>query len=120
MAFIPQIFTVPTFVTGASLSPGLQMPGNYLYMYLVVPTMSVGYSAGTPIYVQGSADGQNFYRFSEILTSTVTNDFQIASAVSQRIVYIPNFSNQYIKLEVSGSVTGPAALNFKIICVSNQ
>lgn len=125
MAFLPQVFTIPPVVSATSLTPGLAIPGNYLYMYLVVPTMAAGYSsASTPIYVRGSLDGITYYRYSnpENNTSTVgANDFTVQSSVSQRIVNIPNFSYPYIQLEVSGTATSPAAANvFKLVCISNQ
>lgn len=125
MAFYPQVFNIPAVVSATSLTPGLAVPGNFLYMYLIVPTMSAGYSTGsTPIYVKGSIDGVTYYRYSnpENNTSTVgANDFTIQSSVSQRIVNIPNFSYPYIQLEVSGTATSPVSANiFKLVCVSNQ
>lgn len=124
MAFVQQVFTVPTFTTGASISPSLEIPGCYLYVYLQVPSMSAAYSAATPVYIQASADNSTFMRFSnpEVNTSTVgANDFQIVSAATQRIVQIPNFALRYLKVELSATATTPAgAQNFKVICVSNQ
>lgn len=120
MAFLPQVYTFNTMPAGASLTSGLPVPGNYLYMYLIVPTMSAGYSvSSTPIYLQGSADGVTYYRYSEVLTTSVSNDFSIASSVSSRICYLPNLSTQYLKLEISGTATS-VATQFKLICVSNQ
>ena len=125
MAFLPQVFNVPSFVTGASLTSSIEIPGAYLYMYLQVPTMSAGYSvASTPIYLQGSLDNVNFYRYTnpENNTNTVgSNDFIIQSSVSQRQVYLSNFAYRYMKFEISGTCTTPAnSPAFKILCVSNQ
>lgn len=125
MAFQPQVFNVPSFVTGASVTSSIEMPGAYLYTFLVVPTMSAGYSAAsTPIYIQGSADNVNFYRMSnvEVNTTTIgTNDFTIVSSCSQRIVPLSNFAMRYARIEISGTCTTPAsATPFKFIAVSNQ
>lgn len=124
MAFTPQVYTFSTMATGASITPTLQMPGNYLYFYLVVPTMTA-YSASTPIYIKMAATSAGpFYRFVNVEsnTSTVgTNDFSIVSSVSQRMINITNLSCQFIQLEISGTATTPAASSpFQIIAVSNQ
>lgn len=130
MAFLPQVFNVAfaSNTTTASMTPALEIPGNYLYIYVVVPTMTSGYAtASTPIYINGSADNATFYRFAntEATNNTLVagiNPFTIASSVSQRIVLVPNFSMRYLKLEVSGTVTNPTAMvnTFQIVCVSNQ
>lgn len=123
MAFLPQLFTVPTMVTAASLTPSLQLPGSYLFVYLIVPTMTAGYSvASTPLYIQGSVDNVNFYRYVNVETNTNTigaNDLTIVSATSQRIINIPNFAMRYMKVEISGTATS-VATNFQVLCVSNQ
>lgn len=118
-------YTMPSFTTAASITSGMELPGVFVYMYLQVPTMSAGYSAGsTPIYLKASADGVTYYRFSNPENNTSVagvNDFIIASSVSQRQVYIPNFSFRYVQVEISGTCTTPAsAVPFKIITVSNQ
>lgn len=125
MAFIPQLFNIPTFVTGATFTPRVELPGSYLFVYVIVPTMTAGYStASTPIFINGSADGTTFYRYSNVETNTNTvgtNDFTIVSATSSRIINIPNFALRYIELEISGTCTTPAAAGqFKLVCVSNQ
>jgi hypothetical protein len=124
MAILPQVFTVPSFVTGASISSALEVPGSFLFQYLVVPTMSAGYSAQTPIYLQGSYDGNTFFRYTNPESNTITvgvNDFAIASSVSQRMVYLTNFAFRFVRIELSATATTPAAVTpFKFICVSNQ
>lgn len=125
MAFLPQIFTVPTMVTGNSITSALTLPGNYLYMYLQVPTMTGGFGADTRLMIQGSADGVTFYRYSNPETNTFvvgTNDFIINSGATQRMVWIPNFSFPYLKVETTAVATNGIASNtqFKVICVSNQ
>lgn len=124
MAFLPQVFTIATMVTGATQTPGYQIPGSWLYVYVQVPTMT-GYSADTPIYVRGSADGITYFRFVNTETNTNTvgaNDFQIVSATSQRLICISNFAFRYIILETSSVATNAIASfsPFKIITVSNQ
>lgn len=125
MAFAPQVFTVPTMVTGASLTTIITVPGNFLYMYLQVPTMTGGYSADTSLHIQGSADGTNFFRFSNPENNTTpvaANDFTIISGATQRMVNIPNFCMPYLKIETTAVATNGVASQgqFKIICVSNQ
>lgn len=123
MAFQVSVFTVPSMVTAASITSAISLNGNFVYVSLEVPTMSA-YSTATPIYIQVSADGTNFRRFvnTETNTSTVgANDFQIVSAVSNRMVNIPNFGFPYAKVEVSATVSGTVVpAPFKFICVSNQ
>lgn len=123
MAFQQQVFTIGTMVTAASVTPALQMPGDYLYVYLIVPTMSAGYSVGsTPLYIQCSADGVNYYRFSNPESNTLTvgaNDFTVVSSTSQRVILIPSFALQYLKVEISGTATS-VATQFKVCGVSNQ
>jgi hypothetical protein len=125
MAFLPQVYSVPSFVTGASITSSLELPGSYLYLYLVVPTMSAGYSAAsTPIYVQASADNSTFYRYVNVESNTNTvgaNDFIIVSSTSQRMINITNFAFRYVRFEISGTCTTPAsATPFKLVAVSNQ
>lgn len=125
MAFQPQVFTVPTMVTGNSITSTLALPGNYLFMYIQIPTMTGGFGADTRIMFQGSADGTTFYRYSNPEANTFvvgTNDFIIASGATQRMVLIPNFSLPYLKVETTAVATNGIASNtqFKIICVSNQ
>lgn len=125
MAFQQQHFPIAfnSSVTNLSLTSALRMPGTYNYVYLSIPTMSVGYSvASTPIYLMVSNDDVTYRRYAEVGTSIVTNDFIIASALSNRVVYIPYFAAQYVKLEISGTVTAPASQTsgFQFICVSNQ
>lgn len=125
MAFLPQYYPVAfkSSVTNLSQTSAVDLAGNYQYIYLAVPTMSVGYSgASTPIYIQVSYDGTTYYRYAEVNTTTVTNDFIIASALSSRVVHIPNLAARYVKLEVSGTVTAPASQTsgFAFICVSIQ
>lgn len=127
MAILPQVFPLAfnSSVTNLSVTSSIELPGDYLYLYLVVPTMSVGYAAPSPIYIQGSADGTTFYRYSNPESNTSlagVNDFAIASATTSRIVYIPNFAMRYMRLEVSGAVTNPTAQTggFKLVAVSNQ
>lgn len=127
MAILPQTYAVPTMPSGNSVSSALELPGTYLYMYLEVPTMSVGYTASTPIYIRGSSDGTTFRRVTNTDTTTNTlvigvTDLIIASSVSQRFVPLNNFAFRYLQLEVSGTATGANAtpLPFKVVCVSNQ
>lgn len=134
MAFLPQVYPVgfASAATTVSVTPSVKLSGSYLYVYVIVPTMTVGYStASTPIWIQGSIDGTNFSRFTntEFTTNTLVagiNDFVIASSVSQRCIQIPNFAMPYMRLEVSGTVTNPTGQTlatsglFQIVCVSNQ
>lgn len=125
MAILQQVFPVQwsTAATNLSLSSSLEMPGAFQYVYLSVPTMSAGYSvAATPLYLQVSHDNVTFRRYAEVNTSTVTNDFIIASALSSRVVYIPAFAARYVKLEMSGTVTNPTGItsSFAFICVHGQ
>ena len=130
MAFLPQVYQVQfsTATTAGSVTSALELPGSYLYLYLQVPTMSVGYSkASTPIYLQCSHDNVTFYRYvnNEVTNNTLVagiNDYVIASSVSQRWINLPNFAFRYMRLEVSGTVTNPTAMTggFKIVAVSNQ
>lgn len=125
MAINAQVYTLPTFVTGATQTPGMATPGVFLSMYLIIPTMSTGYAGDTQIWVRGSADGVNYYRFANVESNTFvvgTNDFTIASSVSQKCLYLPSFSFPYMKVEVSGAVTSNISLapQFKVVCISNQ
>jgi len=133
MAFLQQVFGPLGFnsaVTTVSVTPSIEVPGVFVNMYLVVPTMTVGYStASTPIWVQGSYDGTTFYRITnpELTTNTLVagiNDYVIASSVSQRIVPLPAHQLRYLRLEVSGTVTNPTGQTntnaFRIIAISNQ
>lgn len=128
MAFLQQAYPIAfkSSVTNLSQTSSLEMPGSFLYVYLMLPTMSVGYSAAaTPIYLQVSPDNVTFYRFSnpESNTSVVgANDFTIQSSVSQKAVLIPSFGFRYVKLEISGTVTAPASQTsgFYFVTVSNQ
>ena len=130
MAFLPQTYQVQfsTAATNLSVTSSLELPGAYLYLYLQIPTMSVGYSkASTPIYLQASHDNVTYYRFvnNEITNNTLIagiNDYTIGSSVSQRWINLPNFAFRYMRLEVSGTVTNPTAMTggFKIVAVSNQ
>lgn len=125
MAFQPTIFTIPSMVSGNSLTTGFPIPGNFLYMYLQVPTMTGGFAADTRIMIQGSYDGVTYYRYSNPETNTFvvgTNDFIIASGATQRMVLIPSFSFPFIKVETTAVATAGISSNtpFKVICVSNQ
>lgn len=128
MALQAQSFQLPTMVSGNSVTSGMEIPGCFVYMYLEVPTMSVGYvSASTPIYIKASSDGVTYRRYTNLDNTANTlvvgaNDFIIASSVSQRMIPITNFSFRYVQVEVSGTATGNAVspAPFKVICVSNQ
>lgn len=125
MAFLPQYFTFPLHASGASQTSALTIPGNYLYCYLQVPSMTSGFGADTRIMLQVSADGTTFYRYSNPETNTFivgTNDFIIVSSATQRMVLLPNFCFQYVKVECTAVATaGISTQNaFKIICISNQ
>jgi hypothetical protein len=132
MAFIQQStsFGFNSAATNLSVTSSIEIPGCFLYQYLVVPTMTSGYAtASTPIWIQGSADNVTFYRMtnSEMTNNTLVagiNDFVVASSVSQRIVPLPALAVRYLRLEVSGTVTNPTGQTntnaFKLICVSNQ
>lgn len=123
MATLPQVFTLPLIVSGASVTSGFETPGVYTKMYLQVPTMSGGYSlASTPIYIKVSSDGTNYVRYSspEVNTSPVAvNDFIIASSVSSRMVYLQDLSTRYIQVELSANASAGAASlgQFKVITV---
>jgi hypothetical protein len=112
-------------VSGSSQTSMLTLAGNFLYVYLQVPTMTGGYAADTKIMLQVSGDGSTFYRFSnpENNTNTVgTNDFQIVSSATQRMICVNNFCFPYLKVETTAVATAGVANNnpFKLICVSNQ
>ncbi len=125
MAFLQQVFTVPSMVSGSSLTSSVEIPGSYLYMYLVIPTMTGGFAADTSIMLQGSGDNSTFYRFSNPESNTTpigANDFIIKSSATQRMVYIPNFAFRYVKVETTAVATAGITSNapFKFICVSEQ
>lgn len=125
MAIQQSVFTFSTFVTGTTITPALNAPGCWLSQYLVIPTMTTGYAGDTQVWIRGSADNVNYYRLVNIESNTNVvgaNDFVIASATSQRIVYIPSCGFNFLKVEISGAVTNNIGLapQFKIICVSNQ
>ena len=113
----PRVYPA-TIATGASLSAGIDLKGGFLYTSLEIPAYNATVFSGgaTPVYIQGSSDGTNFRRLTEIYTNTVANTFQIASSVSNAIVPLNAFNLQFIKVEVSGTVSGAGgAIIFKII-----
>lgn len=127
MAFQQVVYNFPTFITGTSISPSIQLSGSFLYLYLIVPPMSsMGYVTNVvgPYYLQGSSDNVNFYRYSnpESNTSPIgTNDFVITTALSQRCVFVPNFGMRYVKVELTATSTTPASnATFQVVCVSEQ
>lgn len=125
MAILPQVFTVPTMVTGASITSAIEMPGVFLNMYLQVPTMTGGYGADTTLHIMGSGDNITFFRYANPESNTNTagqNDFVIVSGCTQRLVYIPNFAFRWAKIETTAVATNgvTAQGQFKFVVVSNQ
>jgi hypothetical protein len=111
-----------TITTGNSLSSKIDVGGGFLYVAVGVPTNTNAFQAsgGSPVWVQGSWDGTNFYRFYEVYTQTVTNPFQIASSVCNAVVSVPYFNFRYMKLEISGTVTGAGGtVPYEIICTDS-
>lgn len=113
-----------TIATAASLSAGIDTGGGYLYMSVEVPASGANpaFSAGggSPVYVQGSSDNVNFRRFYEVYTNAVANAFSIQSSVCNALVPLNLFNMRYIKLEVSGTVTGAGGqVAYKIICTDS-
>lgn len=115
--FLPSVYTVSA-LTAASVTSAIELAGAYNYVYLVVPSMAAGYGADTKIFLQASFDGTTYYRMAEVLTNSVANDFSIATSVTQRVVYLPNFAARYVKVETTAVVTSQTSIQpFKFICV---
>lgn len=116
----PRVFPV-TWTTGASLSNQIDLGGGYLYIALEIPgsVNAIFSTTASPYYIQvANSSAGTFRRYMEPLTSTVANDFSIASAVSNRVVGIPYMGNRYVKIEMSGTVTTPTA-GFNIIATDS-
>lgn len=108
MGFIPAKF-ICSLPTGASVSNSIDLGANYGFVWIEVPTMTAKTDASTPIYVQASSDGTTFRRLASVETNTIAvgvNDFFVASSVSNRFVNCPSVGFRYLKMEVSGTVTG--------------
>lgn len=113
-----------TISSGLSMSSSIDLAGGYLYVSVLIPksgtVAAFSTSAGSPVYIQGSIDNVNFFRFYEIYTNTVTNPWNVASSVSGALIPVPSFNFRYCKLEVSGTVTGAGgAVPFQIICTDS-
>jgi hypothetical protein len=112
-------------VSGNSITSVLTLPGSWTSVFIQVPTMSVGFNADTSIFVLASADGTTFRRYGVVSVNTSSvqyNDFQILSAASLKMINIPGFSFNYMKLETTAVATaGVSAMSpFTIICTPNQ
>lgn len=114
MAIAPQVFTFPLIASNASTTV-ISAPGVFTKVYLQVPTMAAGYTiASTPIYIKLSTDGGTTYaRYTnpELNTFPVgSNDFTIASSVSNRVVLLPELGfATNIQVELSANASGGAA-----------
>lgn len=114
----PRPFPV-TWATGSTFSNSIDLGGGYLYISIEIPAnLNNMFGAATPFYLNVSSDNVTFRRYMEPLTSTVSNDFSIASSVSNRMVGVPYVGNRYVKLEASATATTPVA-GFKIICTDS-
>lgn len=120
----PKVFPA-TVASGASLSSGIDLGGGYLYVSIEVPASGAAPAfsngAGSPVYVQGSSDNINFRRVYEIYTNAVATAYSIQSSVCNALIPLNLFNFRYIKLEVSGTVTGAATggVGYKIICTDS-
>lgn len=120
-----------SITTGNSLSSSIDLGGGYLYVSVEIPSNTSAYATmvGSPIWIQGSSDNVNFRRFYEVYTNAVASAFQIQSSVCNAIVPLNLFNCRYVRLEVSGTVTGggqgfpsgttSGSVGFKVICTDS-
>lgn len=125
MAFVQTVYNVPLCVSGSSKTSSIEMAGDWLYMYIIVPTMTSGYGADTQIFIQASADNVNFYRYGNPEVATLlagTADFAIKSSATQRAIWVPNFAFRYALIETTAVASAGivSSTAFKFVCVSNQ
>src|SRR5690348_8302912 len=119
----PRVFPA-TITTGNSVSAGINTQGGYLYISVEVPasgaTPAFATAVGSPLWIQGSLDNVTYRRLFEIYTNAVANPFSIQSSVCNAIVPVTYFNMQYIKLEISGTVTGAGGVvPYRIICTDS-
>lgn len=117
----PKVFAA-TITTGSTFSSAINTQGGYLFVSVEIPsnTNAFATAGGSPLFINGSSDGVTFRRIFEIYTNTVATAFSIASSVSNAIVPLNAVNLQYLKLEVSGTVTGGGgAVGYKIICTDS-
>lgn len=101
---------------GASLTSSLDLGGSYDRVWVVVPA-GTPQAADTYLFVQGSINGTTYFRTTYVVPNTSTvalNDFRIVSNTTSRIVPVPNFGFQYIRLEATAVATAAGA--YKIVC----
>lgn len=113
-----------SITTGNSTCSAIDTGGGYLYISIEVPASGAvaafSASGGSPVYILGSSDNSNFRRYYEIYTNTVANAFNIASSVSNAIVPLNAINTRYLKLEISGTVTGAGGpVLYKVICTDS-
>lgn len=103
-----------SMASGATLTNSLDISNSWGSVYLEVPSMT----SQTQLFVQAAVSAQGTYRriaMPTINSSTVAanNDFTIASAVTSRMVPIPN-AFRYIKIESTATVDN--GVTFRVIC----
>lgn len=120
----PRVFNA-SIASAASLSSGIDLGGGYLYTSIEIPSSGAvpafDNGGGQPLFIQGSSDNINFRRVFEIYTNTVASAYSIQSSVCNALIPLNLFNFRYIKLEVSGSVTGAATggVAYKVICTDS-
>jgi hypothetical protein len=112
MGFAP-VYYVATMTTNTSQTSSLDLGNSFYTIWVEVPTMATSYGqTSTPLFLQVSADNVTFRRMTSAEGNTFpvgTNDFTIASSVSQRMVPVTGFGFRYVKVEASATVTGAVA-----------
>lgn len=99
-------------VSGASLTPAADVGKAFESVYLEIPTMT----SNTALFLQASGDNVTYRRVQLPLINTSTvgsNDFQILSSVTNRMVQIPA-GFRFWKIETTATVDN--GCTFKIIC----
>ena len=117
----PRIFSA-SITTGNSMSSGIDTGGGYLYITIEVPSNTNAFptAGGSPVWVQGSSDNVTYRRFFEVYTNAVANPFSIQSSVCNALIPLTYFNTRYLKVEVSGTVTGGGGnVGYKIICTDS-
>jgi len=115
---LPKKYTA-TMASGASYSVEVVFNETYDRVNLFIPSTSGAIGANEKIYVDSSNDGENWYRQTayEVQTAVMgSNDFRIASGISNRVVPLPYVGCNYARVALSGGVSATGNVNFEFVC----
>lgn len=111
---LPKVYTV-SFSTGASHSETVQFNEVFERMNMGLGETSGTFGANDPLWLEASSDGTNFYRMvaNEAQTAVVaSNDLQISSGVSLRMIPLPFIGCDYMRLRLTTGTTASSSLQF--------